>query len=120
MNPWTLAYDPLRHDPPPRDKLRSAGQPRKALLDLAEHEDPNVHLEHASGDVSLRDGLGRIVFTKARGKPPHVSASTGAAGAGEIEFLVGGTRTPVPADRGLPMETRRGGHDLVRAGSRTS
>lgn len=99
----------------PPEKLATWEQVRSAILHLTGEPDPSLLLHDDTGAsliVGVRDNQAFVVHHP-RLHSPAVSASLDPsfqprADADYVDFTVGGTRTPIPKDRCIPLQTLLG------------
>ncbi len=90
-----------------REPIETYAELRSKLERLRDERDPNLALVHQSGDslrVSVRGPSALVQFIKAPAKLPCLTASVGPSRRGYVEFIMGGTRTPVPKAIVIPFD----------------
>src|SRR5437879_1960432 len=96
----------------PAEKLATWERVRSALLQLAKEPDPSLLLFDETGaffTIGVRDNQAFVVHHP-HSRSPAMSASIDPAfkpstDADYVDFMVGGTRTPIPKDRCIPLQT---------------
>jgi len=86
---------------------------KQRLLTLPLEEDPSLLLIHESGDhmfVAFRSDSAVVIFRPVARDKRHLSVSVNpgfkpSSDADYVEFMVGGTATPIPKDRCIPRAT---------------
>ena len=96
--------------------VTSSQQIYDTLTQLGAQQDPNIDLvQNGVGtlSISVKDGFALLRNESASLDPPYFSASVGTPvvpassldADGNFNFLVGDTPTPVPPNRGVPIDT---------------
>lgn len=94
------------------EKLATWEQARSAVMHLVKEPNPSLLLVEDTGaffTVGVRDDQAFVVHHPPS-RSPAVSASLDPAfkpgtDADYVEFMVGGTKTPIPKDRCVPLQT---------------
>ena len=94
-----------------RQTISDPEQVLTELEALGGEEEPTADLIHPSGDhltIAVRGPFALIIFRRATLDPPYLSPiarGSGAENSEAIEFSIGGTPTPVPRERCVPVKT---------------